>query len=585
MNKAEKTETVTTKKFNLTINGHKVTAYEGSTILQAARQTGIKIPTLCYLPNTSITGSCRICVVEVDGARNLVPACAFPVAEGMKIETHSPRVQLARKTIVELLIANHPQDCLKCDRNGNCQLQDLAEEYGVRENRYKGRVRHNLPDLSSTSIERDPDKCILCGRCVKVCEEIQSVNAIDYNKRGFDSIVTPAFNHSLEETVCINCGQCIMVCPTGALKEKSALREIHEALNNPEKTVIVQTAPAVRVTIGEAMGMDPGTISTGRMVTGLRKLGFDKVFDTDLAADLTIMEEASELVHRITNNGVLPMFTSCSPGWVKFVEHFYPSLIPNLSTCKSPHEMLGAVIKHFYAEKHGLKPKDIYMVSIMPCTAKKFEASRPELSADGMLDVDAVLTVREFVKMLNSSGIDFEHLEESEFDNPLGTSTGAGDIFAVSGGVMEAALRTAYYLITGNKLSCIDFHSVRGLEGIKEAVIPINGLDIKIAVVNSLGNARKVLDKIEQGESEYHFIEVMTCPGGCIGGGGQPLNTDPERLMARLKSVYKIDAEKGLRESHLNPDVQKLYDEFFKEPLSDVSHKYLHTHYEERSDV
>jgi len=580
-----KAGSITAKKVSLTINGHNVETVENKTILDAALAAGIKIPTLCYLANASVTGACRMCVVEVDGARNLVPACAFPVSEGMKIETHSPRVRRARKTIIELLIANHPKDCLKCDRNGTCQLQELAEEYGVRETRYKGKIRHNLPDLSSVSIERDPDKCILCGKCVKVCEEIQSVCAIDFTKRGFDSIVTPAFNHSLEQTVCINCGQCIMVCPTGALREKNNIKQVFEAINDPTKHVVVQTAPAIRVTIGEAMGMDPGAISTGKMVTGLKKLGFDKVFDTDFAADLTIMEEGSELVHRVTTGGVLPMMTSCSPGWVKYIEHFYPSLMPNLSTCKSPHEMLGAVIKSHYAKQTGIDPKDIYVVSIMPCTAKKFEADRPELSADSLPDVDAVLTTREFVKMLKSSGIHFETLEDSEFDNPLGLASGAGDIFGVSGGVMEAALRTAYFLITGNELENIDFKDVRGLEGIKEATIPINDLNVKIAVVSSLGQAKKVMDKIVSGEADYHFIEVMTCPGGCIAGGGQPLDTDLEKIKARLKSTYAIDSAKGLRKSHHNADVQKLYADFLEKPLSHVSHKYLHTSYEQRTDV
>jgi len=578
-------ETNTIEKVKIAINGQEISAEKGSTVLQAAKAGGINIPTLCYLANASVTGACRICVVEVEGARNLVPACAFPIAEGMKIQTHSPRVVDARKTIIELLLANHPQDCLKCDRNGNCQLQSLAEEYGIREIRFKGKIRHNLPDLSSSAIERDPDKCILCGRCVKVCEEVQCVNAIDFTKRGFETIIAPAFNQSLQDTVCINCGQCIMVCPTGALREKSAIKKVNEAINNAKKFVVVQTAPAIRVTIGEAMGMDAGAISTGKMVTGLRKLGFDKVFDTNLAADLTIMEEGSELVDRIKKGGPLPLMTSCSPGWIKFVEHFYPQLIPNLSTCKSPHEMLGAVIKSYYAKKMGLNPEDIYVVSIMPCTAKKFESERPELCSNDMCDVDAVLTTRELVKMLKTSGIDFAHLEETDFDSPLGTSTGAADIFASSGGVMEAALRSGYYLITGEELKDINFTAVRGIEGLKEAVIPIGDLKVKIAVANSLGMAKKLMDKIIKGEADYHFIEVMTCPGGCIAGGGQPLNTDPARILARLKSIYAIDANKKLRQSHHNPDVQTLYKEFFNKPLSDISHRYLHTHYKARPKV
>jgi NADH-quinone oxidoreductase subunit G/NADP-reducing hydrogenase subunit HndD len=573
------------KKINITLNGQNIETFENNTILQAARAVGVEIPTLCYMANTSVTGACRICVVEVDGARNLVPACAFPVAEGMKIETHSPRVRRARKTIIELLVANHPPDCLKCVRNQNCQLQSLAEEYGVTEIRYKGKIRHNLPDFSAIAIERDPDKCILCGKCVKVCEEVQSVCAIDFSKRGFESIVTPSFGKTLDETVCINCGQCVMVCPTGALREKSAVKQVFEAIHDKTKHVVVQTAPAIRVTIGEAMGMDAGAISTGKMVTALRKLGFDKVFDTDNAADLTIMEEGSELVDRIKNGGVLPMMTSCSPGWIKFMEHFFPQLLPNLSSCKSPHEMMGAMVKSFYAKKHNIDPKDIFVVSIMPCTAKKFEAQRPELSADGNPDVDAVLTTRELVKMLKSSGIKFDVLQDSEFDNPFGTASGAGDIFAASGGVMEAALRSAYYLLTGKDLEHIDFQDVRGFSYLKEATIPVNGMDLKIAVVNSLGQARKVMEMVANKEVDYHFIEVMSCPGGCIAGGGQPLNTDPERLKARLKSIYAIDANKKLRLSHHNPDIKKLYDEFLEKPLSHTSHKYLHTHYTKRSEV
>jgi NADH-quinone oxidoreductase subunit G len=571
------------EKVKITINGKELEVQKGLTILSAAKQANIKIPSLCHNPRTSITGSCRICVVEVEGQRNLVPSCAFPVADGMIIQTHSPRVVQARKTIIELMLANHPQDCLKCSRNGNCQLQDLAEEYDVREISYKGKRRINLPDLSSASLERDPDKCILCGKCVKVCEEVQAVRAIDFTKRGFETIITPAFNESLQETICINCGQCIMVCPTGALREKSHIKHVNDALKDKEKFVAVQTAPAIRVSIGEAMGLEPGAISTGKMVTALKSLGFDKVFDTDLSADLTIMEEGSELVDRIKNGGVLPMMTSCSPGWIKFVEHFFPSLIPNLSTAKSPQQMMGAVIKSYFAEKENLKPENIYSVSIMPCTAKKFESQRTEMGRDQVQDVDAVLTTRELAKMLKTAGVDFATLEESEFDNPLGASTGAADIFASSGGVMEAALRSAYFLITGKELENLNFESVRGITGLKEATIPIDGVELKIAVVNSLSEARKLMEKVEKGETDYHFIEVMTCPGGCIGGGGQPLNTDVEKLIARMKSIYAIDANKPLRASHHNPDVKKLYEEYFGAPLSEKSHKLLHTHYRERN--
>lgn len=570
------------EKIKLVINGQEIEVSKGSTVLGAARSAGINIPTLCYMRNTTANGACRMCVVETDTARNLVPACVYPVTEGMKVETHSQRVLQARKVILELLIANHPKECLQCEKSNKCKLQILCDEYGIIDARFAGKKRHNLPDLTSPSIERDPDKCILCGKCVKVCEEVQAVSAIDFTKRGFETVIAPAFNHSMNESPCVNCGQCIMVCPTGALREKSNINPVTEALNNPEKFVVVQTAPAIRVTIGEAMGMEPGIISTGKMITGLKKLGFNKVFDTNLAADLTIMEEGSELVKRIKNGGVLPMMTSCSPGWIKFIEHFYPALIPNLSTCKSPHQMLGAIIKGYYAKKGNLKPENIFVVSIMPCTAKKFESQRPELKVDGFPDVDAVLTTRELVEMIKSSGINFASLEENDFDNPFGTASGAGDIFASSGGVMEAALRTAYFLITGEELQNIDFHAVRGIEGIKEAIIPVKDLNIKIAVVNSLSQARKLMDKIKNGEADYHFIEVMTCPGGCIAGGGQPLNTDIERIKARLKSIYAIDANKKLRLSHHNPDVQKLYKEFFNEPLSEISHKYLHTHYTKR---
>jgi len=567
---------------NININGEDISVPKGTTILSAAVRAGVKIPTLCYLKNSTPSGACRICVVEVEGARNLMASCSNPVAEGMKVQTHSPRVIEARKTILELLIANHPQDCLKCDRSGYCQLQDLAQEYGISEVPFEGRKRHNPIDLSSPSIVRDSDKCILCGKCVKVCDEVQQVHAIEITKRGFESVVAPSFECSLGESTCINCGQCIMVCPTGALTEKSEIENVRAALADKNKVVIAQTAPAIRVTIGEAMGMSAGTISTGKMVTALKKMGFNQVFDTDFAADLTIMEEASEFVYRVTNNGVLPMMTSCSPGWIKFIEEFYPTLIPNLSTCKSPHQMLGAVIKSFWAKKFNVKPEDIYVVSIMPCTAKKFESQRPEHQHDGLRDVDAVLTTRELAKILKTSGINFSKLVESDFDSPLGLASGAGDIFAASGGVMEAALRTAYFFVTGEELTNIDFTGVRGLDGVKEATVNVKGLDVKVAVASSLGMARQLMDKIVAGEADYHFIEIMTCAGGCIAGGGQPLNTDLERVKARMQSVYEIDSKKELRKSHKNPDIEKLYDEYLEKPLGEKSHHLLHTKYTKR---
>jgi len=570
------------QKVNININGEDMSVPKGMTILNAASRAGIRIPTLCYLKDSTPSGACRICVVEVEGARNLMASCSNPVAEGMKIQTHSHRVIEARKTILELLIANHPQDCLKCDRSGFCQLQDLAQEYGISEVPFEGKKRHNPIDLSSPSIVRDPDKCILCGKCVKVCEEVQQVHAIELTKRGFESMVAPSFECALGESTCINCGQCIMVCPTGALTEKSEIENVRTALADKNKIVIAQTAPAIRVTIGEAMGMNAGTISTGKMVTALKKIGFNQVFDTDFAADLTIMEEASEFVYRVTNNGVLPMMTSCSPGWIKFIEEFYPTLIPNLSTCKSPHQMLGAVIKSFWAKKFNVKPEDIYVVSIMPCTAKKFESQRPEHTNNGLRDVDAVLTTRELAKILKTSGINFSKLAESDFDSPLGLASGAGDIFAASGGVMEAALRTAYFFVTGEELENIDFTGVRGLNGVKEATVNVKGLDVKVAVASSLRMARQLMDKIVAGKADYHFIEIMTCAGGCIAGGGQPLNTDLEKIKARMQSVYEIDAKKELRKSHKNPDIEKLYEEYLEKPLGEKSHHLLHTKYTKR---
>lgn len=568
---------------SLTINNVPVTAPAGSTILDAARSVGIDIPTLCHLPGLSPSGACRICVVELEGRNGLTPSCAFPAANGMKVLTHSPRVVQARKAIIELLLANHPQECLTCVRSGNCELQTLAQQYGVREVRFSGSTRKSKLDVSSPSLVRDSDKCILCGRCVRVCDEVQSVGAIDFIRRGFQTRVGPAHNKDLNLTACVGCGQCVLVCPTGALAEQSAEREVWDALNDKDRMVVVQTAPAVRVALAEEFGLPAGTACTGKMVAGLKRLGFAKVFDTLLSADLTIMEEGSELVHRIKNNGVLPMMTSCSPGWIKFVEHFYPDFIPNLSTCKSPQQMLGAVIKHFWARKAGVDPRKVFVVSVMPCTAKKLEARRPEMATDGIPDVDAVLTTRELARMIRMMGIDFSTLAEEQHDDPLGLGSGAGDIFGTSGGVMEAALRTAYHLVTGKELGNVDFTDVRGVQGLKEAEVDLDGLKVKVAAVNSLSQARKVLERIRSGEAKYHFIEVMTCPGGCIGGGGQPLGVDRSRVVARMKSTYAIDASKQLRKSHHNTAVQALYQEYFHKPLSEVSHKHLHTHYQPRT--
>ncbi len=563
------------------INDKECWANPGETILTVADREGIKIPTLCYLKGFSPTGSCRICVVEVEGQRNLVPSCAFPVADGMKVQTNSPKVRRARKTIIELLIANHPADCLQCVRNGNCELQTLAAEYGVRSLRYEGEKRSNKQDVASPSMERDPDKCILCGRCIRVCHEVQNVGAIDFANRGFQTYVTPAFDNSLNTVPCVYCGQCIVNCPVGALKEKSQEKVVWDAINNKEKHVVVQVAPAVRVALGEEFGMPVGTIVTGQMVSALRAMGFDTVFDTNFSADLTIMEEATELLGRLTNNGTVPMITSCSPGWIKYIEHFYPDLLGNLSTCKSPHEMQGALVKSFYAQKMGIDPKDIFVVSVMPCTAKKFEAQRPELG-DKYPDVDAVVTTRELARMIKNAGIDFTRLAEEHFDDPLGESTGAAVIFGSAGGVMEAALRTAYFTLTGKEMDDIDFRPIRGLSGVKEAVVTINDIELKVAAINGLKNINHFLDQMQEGTSPYHFIEVMACPGGCINGGGQPLPSDPEKTEKRMQAIYKIDKELPMRCSHQNESVQKLYKEFLGEPNSHKAHELLHTHYVRR---
>ncbi len=563
----------------LTINNIKVNAEEEMTILDAAKSVGIYIPTLCHLKELAPTGACRICTVEVDGMRNLVPSCAFPVFEGASVETNSPRVRRARKTIIELLVENHPQDCLICVRNKNCELQDLSEKYGVREHRYVGECKSHAIDISSASMERDPAKCILCGRCVRVCHEIQKIGAIDFTKRGFTSIVTTPYNKGLNISDCILCGQCILVCPTAALREKSSMKEVTNALNSKNKYTVVQIAPAVRATIGEEYNMPVGVDVTGKLVTGLRRLGFKKVFDTNFGADLTIMEEAEELISRIKNKGKLPMFTSCCPGWIKFAEQNHPEILENVSSCKSPHEMEGAVLKTYFAKKMGLDPKDIFVVSIMPCTVKKYESNRLELSENNLPDVDAVLTTRELVRLFKIAGIDFDDLPQDNFDNPLGESTGAAAIFGTSGGVMEAAIRTAYYKLSGKKLDNLDFNEIRGSAGLKEAEIEIEGMKINVAVVNGIGNVKKVLDEVENGTSKYNFIEVMACPGGCVNGGGQPIHQKSEKILLRMKALYEIDTNMKNRFSFENESVKALYKEFLIEPNSHVAHEILHTEY------
>ncbi|MEW6547521.1 MAG: NADH-dependent [FeFe] hydrogenase, group A6 [Bacillota bacterium] len=567
---------------NVTIDGQTLSVPKGFTILEAARLAGIDIPTLCHHPDQEAKAVCRVCVVEVQGSRTLQAACAYPVTEGMVVRTNTPLVRQTRRTVVELMLARHPADCTSCVRNLHCELQALAERLGIREVRF-GREEKGLPlDESNPAIVRDPNKCILCRRCVEACHSVQGVGILYPVHRGADAIVAPAFEKPLAELPCVYCGQCINACPVGAIYEVDHTERVWKALHDPSKHVVVQTAPATRVSLGEEMGLGVGAIVTGKMVAALRRLGFDRVFDTNFTADLTIIEEGHELIHRLTHGGVLPMMTSCSPGWIKFLEHYYPEFIPNVSTCKSPQQMFGALAKTYYAEKVGLKPEDIYVVSIMPCTAKKFEAQRPEMDDSGVQDVDAVLTVRELGRMIREAGIDVTALPEEEYDDPLGISTGAAAIFGATGGVMEAALRTAYEVVTGRQAPRLDFEEVRGLRGIKEAAVDMDGTRVKVAVTHSLGHARRLLEAIKAGQAEYHFIEIMCCPGGCIGGGGQPVPTTNEARQRRIDAIYQVDRNLPLRKSHENPAIQALYREFLGEPLGEKSHHLLHTHYEAR---
>mgnify|MGYP003586360987 FL=1 len=567
------------------VNGRSVDAQEGEALLSAVRRAGIAIPTLCHYDGLPPSGACRMCVVEVEGQRGLTPSCAYPVAAGMKVLTHSPRAVDARKTLVELLLANHPDDCLYCNRNGDCELQSLAENLGVRRRRYFGERTPAKLDVSSPSIVRDPAKCILCGKCVRVCEEIQSVAALDFIGRGSRAHVGPAFDEGLNVSSCINCGQCVAVCPTGALTEHTALEEVRAALTDPERYVVVQHAPSVSVSLAEEFGAKPGADVDGLMVAALRRLGFRRVFDTSFSADLTIMEEASELVHRLTTGGPVPMLTSCSPGWIKFVEEFYPDLIPHLSTCKSPQQMLGAVIKSFFAEREQIDPARIYSVAIMPCTAKKFEAGRPEMATDGRPDIDAVLTTRELASLIRMHGLDLASLTPEAADTPFGERTSAGKLFGASGGVMEAALRTAHFFLTGERMEALKVQPLRGLEGVKEFRATIAGRELGVAAASGLGNARKLLEQIRAGRKDLHFIEVMTCPGGCINGGGQPRGANLETIKARMQALYAIDRDAIVRSSHENPAIQRLYGEYLEKPLSHRAHELLHTHYERREVV
>ena len=569
--------------FTITINGREVPASAGMTVLEAATAAGISIPTLCFHPDLQPQGACRVCLVEIEGQRVLQPSCSFPATAGMVVQTHSAAVRKARRTVVELLLSDHPSDCTVCARCGTCELQALAEDLGLREVRFRVPPLGIEVDDSSLSVVRDPDKCILCRRCLQTCEHIQGVEGLRIKGRGYESMVGAPFDTPLGEALCVNCGQCINRCPTGALTEKTHIPQVWAALEDPEIVTVVQTAPAVRVALGEALGMPVGEIVTGQMTSALRALGFDKVFDTDFTADLTIMEEGYELIHRVTNGGVLPQLTSCSPGWIKFIEHFYPNLLPNVSSCKSPQQMFGALAKTYFAEVAGVDPAKIRVVSIMPCTAKKYEAARPEMNDSGFQDVDYVLTTRELAQMIKEMGLDFANLPESDYDDPLGQSTGAAVIFGATGGVMEAALRTAYEVISGERLEDIDITPVRGMEGIKEASVMIGDLEVKAAVAHGLVNAAKLLEKIAAGEADYHFVEIMACPGGCIGGGGQPIPTSLDIRKARAAAIYRADTELPIRRSHENPSITEIYAKFLGEPLGEKSHHLLHTKYTPRT--
>ena len=586
----------------LTINNTKIEVPKGSTILEAAKKLGIEIPTLCHHDDLCVAGNCRICVVEIEGRPRLEVSCATPAEDGMVVYTNSPKVRNARKTLVELLLSEHKEECTKCYKNGNCELQNLSEEFYYEDRMYLDIAAEKNHEIDkSTALRYDPSKCIRCQRCVRTCAEIQGVNALSAAYKGKDMMITTFMEKTFGEVVCTNCGQCVVHCPTGALTERTYYDEIWEAIEDPEKHVVVNTAPSVRVGLGEPFGLEHGTIVTGQMAAALRRVGFDSVLDTNFTADLTIIEEGNEFLQRVKKKLVdgedvaLPLITSCSPGWVKFIEHMYPDLLPHLSTCKSPQQMFGALAKTYYAEKRGLDPEKIVSVSIMPCTAKKFEANRPEMRSSGYRDIDAGLTTRELAKMIKQAGIDLSKLPEEDFDSIMGESSGAGVIFGATGGVMEAALRTVYEIVTGREIPFrhLDVQPVRGLEGIKEAAIKfenckpeysfLEGVEAKVAVAHGLVNARKIMEQIKEGKSPYLFVEIMACPGGCIGGGGQPIPTNDEIRMKRIKAIYEEDAGKPIRKSHENPEIKQVYEEFLKEPLGEKSHKLLHTHYTKRN--
>ena len=586
----------------LKINNTQVEVPEGTTILEAAKKIGVEIPTLCHHEDLCVAGNCRVCVVEIKGRPRLEASCATPAENGMEVFTHSAKVRNARNVITQLLLSEHAEECTLCYKNGNCELQNLAEEYYHDDEMFIDLAHEREHRIDkSTALRYDPSKCIRCQRCVRTCAEIQGVNALSAAFKGKDMMITTFMEKTFGEVVCTNCGQCVVHCPTGALTERTYYDEIWEAIEDPDKHVVVNTAPSVRVALGEPFGLEPGTIVTGQMAAALRRLGFDSVLDTDFAADLTIIEEGNEFIQRLKKKFVdgeevaLPMITSCSPGWVKFIEHMYPDLLDHLSTCKSPQQMFGALAKTYYAEKKGIDPAKIVSVSIMPCTAKKFEANRPEMKSSGYQDIDAGLTTRELAKMIKQAGIDLTKLPEEDFDSIMGESSGAGVIFGATGGVMEAALRTVYEIITGREVPFrhLDIQPVRGLDGVKEATIKfenckpeysfLEGAEVKVAVAHGLRNARKIMDQIKEGKSPYLFVEIMACPGGCIGGGGQPIPTNDEIRMKRIEAIYREDAGKPIRKSHENPEIKQVYEEFLKKPLGEKSHKLLHTHYTKRN--
>ena len=568
----------------LVIDNKPVEVEEGTTILEAARQNGIDIPTLCFLKDINEVGDCRMCIVEVEGRKGFATSCIQTVEEGMVVKTHSPEILEARKTILDLILSNHHKDCLTCSRSGNCELQALSIKFNVQKVEYEGEMSKHKIDDKSPAIVRDFNKCILCRRCVATCKNVQEIGAIDCIERGFSSCISTTYDHSLNDVDCTFCGQCIESCPTGALREKEYIDEVWEKLKDESTYVVVQTAPAVRVALGEEFGYPIGTNVKGKMVTALKNMGFDKVFDTNTGADFTIMEEANEFIERVKNKGTLPMITSCSPGWIRFAEKNYPELLDHLSTCKSPHQMFGAIIKSYLAQKEGIAPHKICTVSVMPCIAKKYEASREEMEVDGNRDVDYVITTRELSRMIRQANISFRELEDSDFDDPMGEATGAGAIFGTTGGVMEAALRTAADTLEGKNLEKLEYTQVRGEKGIKRAELSLGGTPIKVVVASGLSNARKIMEEIKNGTADYQFVEIMACPGGCVMGGGQPIKSSKIRSAVdvrklRADSLYSIDEASTIRKSHENPAIQKIYQEFLEKPGSHKAHKYLHTHY------